>query len=77
MFESFCEATLLNGDFFQLAADGASNAIGLIAEFKSLSCPTHSNDVALSICIAHQNEWLGGYASGTIAFAEQANDELV
>lgn len=34
------------------------------------------NDVALRVCIAHQNEWLGGYASGTIAFAEPANDEL-
>jgi hypothetical protein len=34
------------------------------------------NDVALSICIAHQNERSGGYASGTIAFAEPANDEL-
>jgi len=35
-----------------------------------------SNDVALSVCIAHHNERLGGYASGTIAFAEPANDEL-
>jgi hypothetical protein len=34
------------------------------------------NDVALSVCIAHQNERSGGYASGTIAFAEPANDEL-
>jgi hypothetical protein len=34
------------------------------------------NDVALSVCIAHQNEWSGGYASGTIAFAEPANDEF-
>ncbi len=76
IFESFCEATLLNGDFLQLAADGASNAIGSIAEFESLSHPTHSNDVALSICITHQNERSGGYASGTIAFAEPANDEL-
>jgi hypothetical protein len=76
MFESFCEATVLNGDFLQLAADGASNAIGSIAEFESLSRPTCSNDVALSVCIAHQNEWSGGYTSGTIAFAEPANDEL-
>jgi hypothetical protein len=76
MFESFREATVLNGDFLQLAADGVSNAIGSIAEFKSLSRPTRSNDVALSVCIAHQNERSGGYASGTIVFAEPANDEL-
>jgi hypothetical protein len=76
MFESYCEATLLNGDFLQLAADGASNAIGSIVEFESLSRPTRLNDVALSICIAHQNEQLGGYASGTIAFAEPAIDKL-
>jgi hypothetical protein len=76
MFESFCEATLLNGDFLQLAADGASNAIGSIAEFESLSRPSRSNNVGLSICIAHQNERLGRYASGTIAFAEPDNDEL-
>jgi hypothetical protein len=76
MFESFREATVLNGDFLHLAADGASNAIGSIVEFESLSHPTRSNDVALSVCIAHQNEWSGGYASGTIAFAEPANDEL-
>jgi hypothetical protein len=75
MCESFCEATVLNDDFLQLAADGASNAIGSIADFESPSCPTRLNDVALSVCIAHQNEWSGGYASGTIAFAEPANDE--
>ncbi len=76
MFERFCEATLLNGDFLQLAADGASNAIGSVAELESLSRPTRSNDVALSICTGHQHERLGGYVSGTIAFAEPANDEL-
>ena len=76
MFVSFSEATLLNGDFIQFAADGASNAVGSIAEFESLSRPNRSNDVALSVCIAHQNERSGGYASGTIAFAEPANDEL-
>ncbi len=76
MFESFCEATVLNGDFLQLAADGASNAIGSIVEFESLSRHIRLNDVALSVCIADQNERSGGYASGTFAFAEPANDEL-
>jgi hypothetical protein len=30
----------------------------------------------LSVCIAHQNEQSGGYASGTIAFTVPANQEL-
>ncbi len=33
-------------------------------------------DLELSICIAHQNEWSGGYALERIAFAVPANQEL-
>jgi hypothetical protein len=76
MAESFVEASLTNQDINQLAADGASNAIGSIAEYESPAQLTRSNDVELSVCIAHQNEWSGGYASGTVAFAVPANQEL-
>ncbi len=34
------------------------------------------NDVDFNVCLAHQNECSGGYASGTIKFAEPVNDEL-
>jgi hypothetical protein len=67
---------LTNQDINQLAADRASNAIGSIAEYESLAQLIRSNDVELSVCIAHQNERSGGYASGTIAFAVPANQEL-
>ncbi len=76
MAESFVEASLTTQDINQLAADGASNAIGSIAEYESLTQPTPSNDVELSVCIANQNERLGGCASRTIAFAVPANQEL-
>jgi hypothetical protein len=74
--ESFWEATLTNQDINQFSADGASNALGSIAEYESLLRPTCPNDVELSVCIAHQNEQSGGYASGTIAFAIPANKDL-
>ncbi len=76
MVESFVEASLTNQDINQLAADGASNAIGSIAEYESLAQPIRSNDVELSVCIAHQNERSGGYALGTIAFEVPANQKL-
>jgi hypothetical protein len=76
MVKSFVEASLTNQNINQLAADGASNAIGSIPEYESLAQLTCSNDVELSVCIAHQNERLGGYASGRIAFAVPANQEL-
>ena len=59
-----------------LAADGASNAIGSISEYKCLSCPMHPNDVEFHVCYAHQNEHSGGFASGTIEYAQPANEEL-
>ncbi len=73
IFESFSEASLCNKDINQFSADGASNAIGSIAEYEALSRPTRPNDVQLSVRFAHQNERSGGYASGKIAFAEPAN----
>jgi hypothetical protein len=37
MAESFAKASLTDQDINQLAADGASNAIGSIAEYESLA----------------------------------------
>jgi hypothetical protein len=74
--ESFSEARLKHKDVNQFSADGALNAIGSIAEYEALSRTTRPNDVQLSVCFAHQNERSGGYASGTITFAEPANKEL-
>jgi hypothetical protein len=54
--ESFLEATLHNKDINLFSADGALNAIGPIAEYESLSCPTHPNDVQLSVYFLHQHE---------------------
>ncbi len=73
--ESFLEAIIHNKDINQFFANGALNAIGYIAEYESLFCPTCPNDVQLSVCFAHQNERSGGYASGTITFAVPANKE--
>ena len=74
--ESFLGARLKHKDINQFSADGASSAIGSIAEYEALSCTTRPNDVQLSVCLAHQHERSGGYASGTITFAEPANKEL-
>ena len=60
-------------DINQMAADGASNAIGSVLELEARNRFDRSNDVDLSICIAHQNERAGGYASGTHEYAEPVN----
>ncbi len=39
IFENFHEATLLNGDFLQLAADGASNAMDPLRSLKAYLVP--------------------------------------
>lgn len=59
-----------------MAADGASNAIGSVLELESRTRTVRSNDVDLGICIAHQNERAGGYASGTQEYADPVNLEL-
>jgi len=60
----------------QVTADGASNAIGSVAEFESRTRTERDNDISVDTCIAHQNERAGGYASGTLNFAEPVNVEL-
>lgn len=69
------ETKLLNCDINQLAANGASNAIGCISEYTQLSCPLCPNDGEFGVCYAHQNECSGGFTSGTIEFAKPADEE--
>ena len=76
MKSSCTESRIINSDFSQLTADGASNAIGSMQEFKVLTRAGHSNDVDFAVCYAHQNERSGGKASGTVKFAEVINDDL-
>ena len=76
MNDSFVAAHVKHSDLHQLSADGASNAIGSLAEYEVLSRASHPNNVDFNVCLAHQNERSGGYTSGTIKFAEPVNDEL-
>jgi hypothetical protein len=79
MTESCKESTIQQDDWGQLAADDGSNAIGSIREFELV---TRSEDggressVDFNICYSHQNERSGGYASGTIKFADSCNEVL-
>jgi hypothetical protein len=59
-----------------MTADRASNAIGSVAELEAQTRTERSNDIALDICIAHQNERAGGYASGTHDFVNPVNEDL-
>ena len=69
-------AGIESSDFHQLSADGASNAIGSIAEFEALTRSERANDVDFDICYAHQNQRSGGYASGTLKFKLDPNPDL-
>jgi hypothetical protein len=79
MLDSCKESTIQQDDWGQLAADGGSNAIGSIREFELV---TRSEDggressLDFNICYSHQNERSGGYASGTVKFADSQNDAL-
>jgi hypothetical protein len=76
MKSSCTESRIINSDFSQLTADGASIAIGSMQEFEVLTRAGCSNDVDFAVCYAHQNERSGGKASGTVKFTEVINDEL-
>ena len=67
---------VVSTDSNQMAADGASNAIGSILEVEVQTRDQRDNDVDLSICCAHQNERAGGYASGTHKHAVPVNEAL-
>ncbi len=58
-------------------ADGGSNAIGSIQEYDVVShSEGRQTSVEFNICYCHQNEHSGGYASGTMKFADKPNEEL-
>lgn len=63
-------------DISQLCADGASNASGSIAELETTTRTIRCNDTEVTTCVAHQNERAGGYASGTLDFANPVNVEM-
>ena len=76
MNSSCIESQIMNSHFSQLTADGASNAICSMQEFKVLThdgCPT---SVDFAVCYACQNDQSGSKASGTVKFAETTNDNL-
>ena len=61
--------------FLLFYLDGASNAIGSVLEIEVQTHQDLDNDDDLSICLAHQNERAGGYASasGTHKHARPVN----
>jgi hypothetical protein len=76
IFESFECTKLKHADVNQFAADGASNAIGSVSEYESLLQTARPNEVHFDVCCAYQNQCSGGYASGTLKFAEPVNTTL-
>lgn len=67
---------ILSSDFCQLVADGASNAIGSLVEHELQTRSTRESEVDFNVCMVHQNERSGGYASGTVKFALDPNPNL-
>ena len=77
MFESIAVVNIETNDSNQLAADGCSNAIFAIQEFEVVAWEDRrSNSTDFVVCLSHQNEWSGGYASGTAKFADAPDHEL-
>jgi hypothetical protein len=74
--DSFKANTIKEPDIDHMSADGGSNAIGSIAEYESLTRTSRGNNVFFNICFAHQVNRSGGYASGSIKFAEPVNEPL-
>jgi hypothetical protein len=79
MLESCIESSIQQDDWGQLGANGGSNAIGSIRKFELIKRSEDSgqeSSVDFNICYSHQNERSGGYASGTVKFADNKNDAL-
>jgi hypothetical protein len=79
MLESCKESSIQQDDWGQLAADGGSNAIGSICKFEIITRSEDSgqeSSLDFNVCYSHQNERSGGYASGTVNFADNQNDAL-
>ena len=71
------QSGILPEDWAQLSADGGSNAIGSIQEYEVVSrSDGRQTSVEFNICYSHQNERSGGFASGTMKFADMPNEEL-
>ena len=71
------QSGILPEDWAQLSADGGSNAIGSIQEYEVVSrSDGQQTSVEFNICYSHQNERSGGFASGTMKFADMPNEEL-
>jgi hypothetical protein len=66
----------LHSDYNQFGAGGAHNAIGSVAELEAQNQMSHSNDIEVTTCVAHQNEQAGPFASGLGDFVEPVNAEL-
>ncbi len=68
---------ILSEDWAQQSADSGSNAIGSIQEYEVVSrSEGQQTNVEFNICYSHQNELSGGFASGTMKFADTPNEEL-
>ena len=76
MHDSVKALELLMSDFNQFVSDGASNAIGSIAEFESQTREERSNDISVQRCVSHNNELSLGYASGLLDYTDRVNEEL-
>jgi hypothetical protein len=76
MNSSCIELRIMNSDFSQLTANGASHDIDSMQEFEVLTRDGPPSSVDFPVCYAHQNERSGGKASGTVKFAEITNDNL-
>ena len=70
------EAQIKSSDIIHMSADGASNAIGSANDYELLTRKERTQDLDFDTCYAHQNQRSGGYASGTVKFAEDPNPEL-
>ena len=62
-------------------ADGGSNAIGSIQEFEVVGRVAYEGGVRLNnrdfvICLIHQNERSGGWASDTSGFVDKPNEDI-
>jgi hypothetical protein len=68
--------TVKHSDFNQVTADGASNAIGSVAEYEAQTREERSNDIGVQVCVSHQNQRAGGYASGMHDHAVPVNVPL-
>ncbi len=77
-YDSCAESGILSKDWAQLSADGGSTAIGLIQEYEVVSrSEGQQTSVEFNIFYSHQNEHSGGFASGTMKFADKPNEKLV